>query len=751
MQTRYSSGDLLQNCDDEPIHIPGSIQPHGCLLAFRLSDRTLCSWSANAADWISVEVASGVPLDHCVPGLPPAFIEEIAHGPNGVVKPLRLPPSDDARATHAAVHRIDGVLVVELEDTPHSSGELLGSLPLLLNQANQRLQTTPTYDGLFDAIADQVRTISGYDRVMVYRFLTGGHGSVVGESVAEGFGSFRGLHYPATDIPKQARRLYKLNTVRSIADIEATPSPLTPELNPVTQRPIDLSFSHFRAVSPVHVEYLHNMGVRASMSISILLDGELWGLVACHHYEPRYLTFEQRAACEVLGVMAGAYLTTGMQSERNREAARRRKAFMQSMRRMAAGESFVGAILDEAPAMIAALAADGAAVLLRGGVKLFGEAPEENAISQLRDDFGPNTPDVSAVESIIDAHSPSLAEACRPSCGYLWLPIGAQEIDGIGFFRSEYAEQVLWAGDPSTAKREVAGQTRLSPRLSFESWKETVRDRCREWSPIDLEMAEEVRLGLVELLGRRAAELTRVNEELAKLNADLDSFAYAASHDLREPLRGLGQNIYLMKEHLGDSIDPQVKRRCDAIDRLLARMDELIGGILRLSRAGRGDLEFETFSLETVVREAITMIPGASADGVSIAVTDATLYADYLCVRELLSNLISNALKYNDKEQTVITIGAAAPDQVPAGATLAGQSYYVSDNGIGIPNDQTSAVFEIFRRLHAKEAFGGGSGAGLAIVRKIAQRHGGDAWLTSAEGEGATVWFNLGESQHGRP
>lgn len=757
MPSQLSSGELLTSCDKEPIHIPGAIQPHGCLLAFRLSDLTLCCWSANARDWIGREPAEGLELSVAVPGLRGTIVEAVVNGPNGVVEAVKVPEPVNGVDCHAAIHRVDGVLIVEIERSIEPSASPLKSLPLRLNVANQRLQTAREYNDLFDIIASEVRDVSGFDRVMVYRFLPGGHGSVVGEAVRDDLESFRGLHYPATDIPQQARRLYRLNTVRSITDIEASPCPLQPGVNPVTGRPLDLSFSRHRAVSPVHVEYLHNMGVRASMSISVLCDGELWGLVACHHYEPRRLSFDQRAACEVLGVMAGAYLTTGEQAERNKRFAERRGEFFGAMRNIAASDSFFEGIASELSAIARAVEADGAAVYFRGGIRIVGDTPPVESIEAIGASLHQaGEGSIFACDELGESGHARGDIDLGPSCGLLWLPLDTDDVHGIIFFRSEYSEEVSWAGDPSCAKTEsdIDGEIRLSPRQSFAAWKEVVCGKCREWSEIDLQVGEEILAGLTESLARRAAALSRLNAELSRINSDLDAFAYSASHDLREPLRGLSQTVYLLKEHLGDQIDAETAKRCDALDRLTERLDELIGGLLRLSRAGRGDLKLATFRLEEAVREAVEMLPSAQADNVEIEVEDCEIRADYLCVRELLTNLISNAIKYNDSDPKRLWIGSELAGTATTSVAAAPRTYYVRDNGIGVPEDQHLEVFEIFRRLHAKHEYGGGSGAGLAIVKKIAQRHGGDAWLTfpakgtsPAEG-GTTVWFNLGD-EHG--
>lgn len=740
----------LSNCDEEPIHIPGGIQPHGCLLAFQTEDLTLAQWSFNAQRWLDRELEVGLPLASFFCENSVASLQRVIAGRADVVHPLRVGIGGGHETIFAAAHHHQDVLIVELEDVDISAelpvDDTLESLPLRLNLANQQLQSCPSLDSLYGAIAEQVREISGYDRVMVYRFLTGGHGAVVGEAVREDLESFYGLHYPSTDIPQQARRLYKLNTVRSIADINATPISIVPAANSRTGNPLDLSFSCYRAVSPIHIEYLRNMGVAASMSISILSEGELWGLIACHHYSPRILSFEQRAACEILGLMSGTYLTAREQSEQARLRMERQTQLTHVVRELSSARSFHEALQRTATDLLGVVDANGLVVCWRGSIQHYGQTPSDVVVTRVLEELSLN-PDLDSW------HSDSLGEAFAmgsselgPSCGCLGIPLEGEKITALLFFRDEYADEVRWAGEPQKRESHADdGLVRLSPRLSFAAWKEVVRGRSREWSTTDIIMAEELRTTMVELLSRRAAELFRINEELVRLNEDLDSFAYAASHDLREPLRGLNHTVHLLQRELGESESDIIAKRCAALNRLTDRMDSLLDGLLRLSRAGRGDLEKEQFDLAQVTRDALEMAPELTdREDVEIAVPEhVPVYADYSCVRELLGNLIVNSVKYNEGKTKRVEVSRQLDD---ARATVEGRPlpvFTVKDNGIGIEPEQRDAVFQIFRRLHPPEAYGGGSGAGLSIAKKIVQRHGGEIWIESSPEAGTTIKFTL--------
>ncbi|MCA9258908.1 MAG: GAF domain-containing protein [Planctomycetales bacterium] len=762
MIAQEMEGPDLTECDREPIHLAGGIQPHGCLLAFDATSGALVQRSQNAGQWLPDVAWENACIESMFGPESAQRLRHIAGGPESIVHPLSLEAiaRDGSHRYSSAAHVFDGALIVEFERPrePMGADELPLSLPLRLNLANQRLQRCPDVSSLYEAIADEVRSISGFDRVMVYRFLEGGHGAVVGEAVDSRFESFLGLHYPATDIPQQARRLYVLNTVRAIADVNASPIPLIPVANPATGRPLDLSFSTLRAVSPVHIEYLRNMGVAASMSISILADGELWGLIACHHYASRELNLEERAACEILGLTAGVYLTAREQQERMSQVAERRELLANCVHRIALAKSFDQGMREEASELLPLVDADGIALCWNEGIEAVGRTPSSEDLAAILGKVRSEAPDEVW-------HTTSLAETFPESrvdpregdvdevAGCLAVPINSTDLVHLLFFRREYLHEITWGGSPQKSTAEIDGTIRLSPRLSFEAWRETVRYRSRDWSPIDLQIAKDAHGSLIELLNRRSVELERVNVELSRMNADLDSFAYAASHDLREPLRGLNQTVYLLQEDLASAQNDigkdgsNVAKRLASLVRLTSRMDELVDGLLRLSRAGRGDLQREYFDFADVALEATDMAwegPGVptvhwNLDGAP------QVYADYLCVRELLTNLLTNARKYNRSPQVEVEIGFLRPPQEGIPGPQSAPTFYVRDNGIGIAPRLHEEVFQIFRRLHPAGEFGGGSGAGLTIAKKIVERHGGKIWIESAPDAGTTFWFTFEE------
>lgn len=739
----------LSNCDREPIHLAGAIQPHAALLAFELRSLTLRHYSQNIQQWLSVLPEVGMTLEDLFDEASIAMLHSVVRGLRGVVRPMTLRPiaASSEEPFSVAAHVYRGMLIVEFEHlaVEHKADDQLKeqSLPLQLTLANQRLQRCDSLPQLYQVVADEMREISGFDRVMLYRFAEDNHGEVIGESVVEGRESFLGLHYPASDIPEQARRLYVLNTVRSIGDVNGEPVRIVPPCNADAKLPLDLSLSCFRAVSPIHIEYLKNMGVGASMSISIVIENRLWGLIACHHYDAKLLRLEERAACEIMGLVIGNYLSAREQSEVNHERARRRQSYhkvldliTQTPEIWRSGETIW-------PELQQIVESSGLTVISQRGTHSCGSTTNWEGIDAI----------LRHVEALPEEQagnwfSHSLADdvpgypAESTTCGCLAVPLSAPDARWLLFFRDEYVSEVSWAGNPDKSALESKDGIRLSPRKSFEQWVTTVHRQSKYWSLVDREMAEELRSGLVELLSLRAAELARLNEELANINADLDSFAYAASHDLREPLRGIRQVAFLLQRELGDDLTEGAKQRLAMLTMLSSRMDELIQGLLKLSRAGKGNLDFETISLKEVAEEAVEMVVGRpTPHGIEFEIEcEASLWADFLTVRELLTNLITNAIKYNVSDVKRVTIGVWNEGDAAGNEPAV---YFVRDNGIGIANDNKEEVFQIFRRLHLPEEYGGGSGAGLTICQKIVNRHGGKIWIDSEPGTGTSIFFTL--------
>ena len=509
----------LSNCEREPIHVPGAVQPHGVLLGLSEPDLVVRVVSANSASLLGREPDDllGRRVTDAVHGDLAAAIEEATNTRRDPSEHYPLSTSlrldGDELAVDALLHRSGDLLVVEVE--PGAGPLTFDTTYRATRVAVGRVNRASSPAELFAVAAEEVRRLTGFDRVMVYRFDAEWNGEVVAEDKAEHLNSFLGLRYPASDIPAQARALYRRNWLRLITDVHYVPAPLEPVLNPMTGQPLDLSHSTLRSVSPIHIEYLQNMGVSASMSISLLDRGELWGLIACHHYSgPHRPPYEVRAAAEFLGQTLSLRLVASHDQDGVRRA-------IDSSSRLASLTSAVAvqdrpasfALTEGATTLLDLVPASGVAVCLDDEYAALGDVPTPAAVRALVAHAGQRGMDVLALDSV-PADLPQLAEHKETACGALVLRLASDQY--VVWLRPEQVRTVDWGGDPhNKAIAEREGDTvRLSPRKSFERWQEVVRDRSEPWAPADLELAQALRTTLMETLYARARRLASVASTL---------------------------------------------------------------------------------------------------------------------------------------------------------------------------------------------------------------------------------------------
>jgi two-component system, chemotaxis family, sensor kinase Cph1 len=513
----------LDNCAREPIHIPGSIQPRGVLAVVREFDLEVRQVSGNVADLLGrpVDAVLGRHLAALIGGEQADQIKRATStfGELRQRNPLEcvIDVAGEPRAFDAILRREPGgVLLVELEI---AHGERPFSFPntyQAVRGAVEELNRAGTLSELYATAARAVRDLTGFDRVMVYRYDAEYNGEVVAESKREDLNSFLGLHYPSTDIPAQARALYEKNWIRLISDVDYTPAPLVPSVDPVSGTPLDLTYATLRSVSPIHIEYLRNMGVHASMSISLLRQGRLWGLIACHHYAgPHLPPFGTRAAAEFLGSTLSLRLVDRFEDE---QLQKRLTAQAVLAKLLAAtlddGEPLTSALLG-APDLLDLVPADGVVVDVQGELRVRGSVPPPEVVAAVAEWALATGDDVASSECLSRA-LPDLDLDPQVAAGALVLnlPDGQHAI----WFRREVLRSVDWGGDPHNKAIAVGegDEVRLSPRKSFDRWREIVHQRGEPWTPSETESAGALRRHLVESLYRRTRGALRAAETLQR-------------------------------------------------------------------------------------------------------------------------------------------------------------------------------------------------------------------------------------------
>ncbi|MDE1187863.1 MAG: HWE histidine kinase domain-containing protein [Pantoea sp.] len=516
----------LTNCDREPIHIPGSIQPHGAMLVVDPSTSVVVHASANIGDYIDdidaivdreLSDILGPDVTHQINN---AAARAGAGHVAGVV--LGVTFTKSARRADITIHRFDRRLFLEFE-VAASAGDTEIALGLTQSLV-RRIDREVDADELVGSVSRLVRAMLGYDRVMVYRFLHNGAGRVVAESKQASMESFLGQHFPFSDIPAQARRLYLENWIRVIGDVAFEPIPLRPPLA-AGEVPIDMSHAHLRSVSPIHCEYLQNMGVASSMSISIVVDGALWGLIACHHNTPKVLSIPLRVATELFA----QYFSLQIGAAENRRqhlaanhARRRLDAIIATIDPNDAVDVTLRKRLREFASLVAC---DGAALWSGEEWTATGVVPQQEDVSALMSLVAEKADNNIWDTQELSLHLPQTGFG-QEVAGVLAIPISASAGDYLLLFRSEEAHEIEWAGEPKKKVVSTLRGDRLSPRGSFETWREDVRNRSLPWTTDDVSVAEAIRNYVRDILLRHndATEEQRARNEDQRrlLNAELN-------------------------------------------------------------------------------------------------------------------------------------------------------------------------------------------------------------------------------------
>lgn len=753
----------LHNCDREPIHIPNLIQPYGVLIAISAADYRILQVSLNTDDMLGIEPQNLLecPLEKLLGEEQAKTVKSCASEDFENINPLPIELNRGEKTLYfdGIVHQNKEIIILELESAlPQNKADFSNFYRLVKSPIN-RLQQTTTLDELCRAIALEIKTITGFDRVMVYRFNKEGTGTVIAEAAEASLEPFLGLRYPATDIPKQAKYLYTLNYLRLIPDATYEPVGLIPEFNPLTDKPLDMSMSVLRSVSPLHTEYLDNMGVAASMSISLIRDKQLWGLIACHHNTPQKVTYEVRTVCEFIGQIVSFELAAKEDSQDSDYKLKLQSIQSQFVEIISQEKELETGLTQNPQLLLDLVGAEGVALSFGEAINLIGNTPDETTITTmlpwLETQF---ESDIIYETNSLEQVYPAAGKDNAVASGLLALQISRIQKTFIIWFRPEVVQTVDWGGNPhKPLEIEEDGTLRMSPRKSFAKWQETVRGKSLPWKACEVEAALELRSSIVGIVLRKADELAQVNQELARSNIELDAFAYIASHDLKEPLRGIYNYSSFLIEDYGEILGDDGADKLNTLMRLTHRMEDLINSLLHYSRLGRAELQVSPVDLNDLVEGVLDVIKVSARDTevkFEIPRPLPTINCDRTQVNELFTNLISNGIKYNQKEEKMIEIGYLDPedpaliDKIPEYQENNPMPtvFYVRDNGIGIRDRHLESIFRIFKRLHGQKKYGGGTGAGLTIAKKIVERHSGKIWVESVYKQGSTFYFTLQRS-----
>jgi two-component system, chemotaxis family, sensor kinase Cph1 len=696
----------LTNCEKEPIHIPGAIQPHYVLLVLEEPELTILQVSNNTQSLLGLPPQELLNRNLAVlagQAQTDSLRAHLSQSDLRYINPIKLDIEIGGQAStfDGVLHRTNACLVLELEPV-----QTLELLPLanfyhVVSPSASQLQQATSLVHLCQMVAEEVRRVTGFDRVMIYRFDRDWNGEVIAEAKLESLDPYLGLHYPASDIPRQARELYQRNWLRLIANVNYQPAPIIPATNPVTDGPLDLSLSVLRSVSPMHIEYLKNMGVGASMSVSLIKNDRLWGLISCHHQEPKYVPYEIRTMCEFLGKVLSLQLAGWEDTEDYVYEMQVKDIQAQLLQSILKEENFIDGLLKHDPNLLQLVDAQGAVICFDGQFHGIGKTPRQEEIQLLLAWLQQQVGEDVFHTNSLSALDPAFAQIKDVASGLLAISLSRMRGNYLLWFRPEVIQFVNWGGNPDKPVEIVDAAVHIHPRKSFELWKQTIQMTSLPWKQSELDAAFHLR------------------------NALIDS-AWIPMEDQRERLDEGGVS------------------KLQTLVQLTQRLDSLIVSLLHYSCVGRVELAMWETDLNDVLAQVLDSLRFRLAETGTMVIIPRplpTIVCDYVHVSEIFNNLITNAIKYNDKEEKYIEIGYKEP------ASKTGYTepivFYVRDNGIGIREKYFEVIFRIFKRLHCRDKFGGGTGTGLTIVKRIVERHGGRIWVESTPGVGSTFYFTL--------
>ena len=734
-KTAYSEQEVnITNCDREPIHIIGKAQEHGVIVVCDLNSFNVSQCSENVENILGISHAEvlGKPLKQVLSKkVAKSFKKKLRNEETLLPEKLKI-----EEQKFLCVPSISGEhLIIDVEP----SGKSLDPVHFQeqLTKILTELDESESVNDMCQQAALLVKHLFDYDRIMIYKFDEEWNGEVVAEVKEPELDSWLGLHYPATDIPKPARAIFLKQGVRIISDVNYKASPITPEISPITGAPLDISSSELRAVSPIHIEYLQNMKVGASLTAAIVLNGELWGLVACHHYSPKFINYHQRQSCLFLTQVFSnklALKTTKTFLENTSKSDEVRKKLVLQMTSI---RSIEDALYRFDPKFTDIIECSGGALVMDGEIYVSGDTPSKAEIKQLCDEFLAEKEVYFSTKSLSTVYTKA-KDYKNTASGILSVQIGEQDGNYIMWFRPEAKETVNWGGNPEKNGYIKDGIEYLTPRKSFERWTEKKDGVARAWQDYDFEAVSNLRESIVHILVKQQKDkIDSLNDQLVEANKELETFSYSVSHDLRAPLRGIDGYARILKDHYMDRLDDYSQKAVNTIVRSASEMDTLIDDILSYSRVGQTQLAKQVLSMRQIVENALDAQNAESNypnTTIKVAEKLPNIVGDRRMISQLVNNLISNALKYSGKkEQPVVEIDYFRENDQT--------TYLIKDNGVGFDPQHKNKIFEVFSRV-ATEDFSG-SGIGLSIAKKVVDKHKGELWVETTPGEGSCFYFSL--------
>ena len=729
---------VVDDIDATPgIGSSAAIQSRGVLLCLSEPELRVQQVSENLETALGTPLASalGASVDRVVGSAGREVLERAlaTHSIDGHPLYIGTLQTPHGHALDAVMHRHKRTLILELEPAVHAADGAFASMYPLMRTFVGSLQAVGTVDALTDLAAREVRRLTHFGRVTIYRIERDGSLQALAEARDEAYDTLVGTHLSGAGITPELRTLYSHNPLRLVADVDDIAVGLVPPLHPSTGRTTDLTYAALRAASEAQRETMRGMGAKASFTLALTVRGSLWGLIACHHATPCSLSFEVRTACEHLAQILSLQIEA---KEDRAEIAHRlelRRILVRLLAAMADRDHFEDGLLEHPADLLRFASASGAAIVRQGECMRIGAAPDEDSILRLTEWLAEAHPGEVFHTDRLAATYPDGAALLPQASGVLAVQVSQLHRHYVLWFRPETPHTVRWTGDaPDLADGDAThmlGRTR--------HWQEHIVHTSRPWRTSEVETAAEFRYAVLNIVLRRAEEAAELTSELRRANHELEAFSYSVSHDLRAPLRHIAGYAELLDEMEGQHVSERGRHFLQTISESSRFAGKLVDDLLTFSQMGRGALHLTDVDLTQLVRGVVrdlTLDQGRRHIEWNIAALP-VVRADPAFLQLAMRNLLSNAVKYTrDRDPARIQIDAEQTD--------AETIVRIADNGVGFSMEYVAKLFGVFQRLHRMDEFEG-TGIGLANVRRIIDRHGGRTWAEGELNRGATFYFAL--------
>lgn len=712
------------NCDQEPIHICGEVQEYGFLIGTQNSKITF--YSENIVHLFDIDqkliVGNDIRIFFGDLGLDINW-ENFSENHELAIQHIHY---KDEEFT-LSIHKNDGYTFYEIEKVfpNHKINKEYKAIQNILKITDN--------ENIWKVLLEEIQTIIDYDRAMIYQFLYDGSGEVIEESVKPGLESYLHLHYPESDIPAQARALYLKNPVRITSHASGKTYPI---LGTPKER-IDLTYSVTRATSPVHLQYIKNSGMEASFSTSIIINGVLWGMVACQNSIPKHLDLQSRLLVETLTRTSANAYASYKSLETLQDYQSSNLSNFSLRQNLLSEENFGKGLENNIDDVMKTAGAEGMIIKINNEILTHGNVPSLSDIDKIINWSTDNNQDFEEnifISNTFCKTSNLELENSELSCGIIISVLGNYTSDMLIWLRKEQGQKIKWAGNPEkeTISEFKDGKeiVKFSPRKSFEVWKEYVKDTALPWKIREIESAKWITSVVLKASHTKSTQILDLNNQLKELNQELDSFSYTISHDLNTPLTVIKLNAQLMKRLINS--EENTSKYLDNIVNQVDTMSDMIKNVLELSKIKKSEIELKSIEVESLINKLAEESKASfdSPDTRIIIENTPKVLGDPTMVYQVFGNVIGNAIKYSSKssQPTVKIIGEVYEN---------GVTYRITDNGIGIDKQDAGKMFKIFSRMSNASAFHG-NGVGLNIVQHLMEKMGGEITYESESGIGTT-------------